>query len=329
MKVSCTPVLRLASCALAAATLALSAPLATAQAADYPDQSIEVIVAFAPGGGTDVAARTIQPFIEKYLGQSLTILNKPGGGGEIGFSLLAAADKDGYTMGFINLPAMYAYSYSRKTAYKPDSFKGVANLVYDPGIFAVKTDSPYKSLDDVIKYGKENPGKLAIGTSGSVGSSEHIAILQTQVETGAKFNHVPFGSTANLRTALLGGHVPVAAFNLSEALDYVAEGDLRILGVMAEERSPDAPDVPTFREQGVNVIAGASRGLAVPAGTSDAITKKLSAAVAKAMADPEYIAKAKAAGVPLHYLNAKDYDVFLKTTSENLDKAWAATPWIK
>ncbi|RQW63740.1 tripartite tricarboxylate transporter substrate binding protein [Vibrio viridaestus] len=306
---------------------ALSASNAIAQ--DYPSKSVDVLVAFAPGGGTDVAARTIEPYIEKYLGEDLVIVNKPGAGGEVGFSLLANSDHDGYTMGFINLPAMYSYSYERKTSYSPESFTGVANLVYDPGVIVVRSDSKLKTLKDLVNYGKEHPGSLPIGTSGSVGSSEHIAILSVEAATGAKFNHVPFGSTAPLRTALLGGHIQVAAFNLSEADEYVADGSMRLLGVMSEERSEMAPDTPTFKEQGVNVISGTSRGLAVPAGTDPKIVKILSEAVHKAMNDPEYLAKAKAAGVPVHYLGGKDYENFLKSVSKSLDAAWAATPWTK
>lgn len=309
------------------AALALAA--APGLAADYPEKSVDVIVAFAPGGGTDVAARSIQPFIEKYLGQTLVILNHPGAGGEVGFSLLAAAEPDGYTMGFINLPAMFAYSYTRETAYSPESFAPIANLVYDPGVLAVLETSDIKSLGDLIAYGKDNPGALPIGTSGSVGSSEHLAILQMQSETGAKFNHVPFGGTAQLRTALLGGHIPVGAMNLSEAVDYQEEGTIRILGVMAKERSPTMPDVPTFKEQGVNIVSGSSRGLAFPAGTPDEIVARMSEAVRAAMEDPEYIEKAEQAGVPLDYLGPKDYAAFLKETSESLTKAWENEPWVQ
>ncbi len=314
--------------AASAALLFAGALSATsAFSADYPDKPVDVIVAFGPGGGTDVAARTIEPFIEKYLDTDLVVINKPGAGGEIGFSLLASAKTDGYTIGFINLPAMFAYSYERETSYSPKSFKGVANLVYDPGIIAVPADSKFKDLKELIQFGLDNPKALPIGTSGSVGSSEHIAILQMQAKTGATFNHVPFGSTAPLRTALLGGHIPAAAFNLSEAVDYMQEGKMRILGVMSEERSPMAPDVPTFKEQGVDVINGSSRGLAVPAGTPDDIVEKLSAAVEKAINDPEYAAKAKSAGVPVLYLDDKKYDKFLTETSKNLDITWEKTPW--
>lgn len=312
---------------LAGIALGLASPVALA--ADYPERAVDVIVAFQPGGGTDVAARSIQPFIEKYLGQQLVILNQPGAGGEVGFSLLAAAEPDGYTMGFINLPAMFAYSYTRETAYSPESFTPIANLVYDPGVIAVLADSAIQSVEDLVAHGKENPGALAIGTSGSVGSSEHIAILQMQSETGAKFNHVPFGGTAQLRTALLGGHIPAGAMNLSEAVDYQEEGAIRILGVMSEERDPTMPDVPTFKEGGVNVISGSSRGLAFPAGVPDDIVETMAEAVRQAIEDPEYVAKAKESGVPLIYLPPKAYAEFLSNTSAALTKAWENEPWVQ
>lgn len=315
----------LASAALAAGML-LTSP---AISGDYPEKKINVIVAFGPGGGTDVAARTIQPFIEKSLGGKMTVLNKPGAGGEIGFSLLASSKNDGYTIGMINLPAMFAYSYQRKTSYSPKDFKGVANLVYDPGIIAVPVNSKIKTLEEFLKYGIDNKGALPIGTSGSVGSSEHIAILQIEAKTGGKYNHVPFGDTGPLNTALLGGHIPVAAYNLTDALEYVKEGKLRILGIMAHERSYMAPDVPTFKEKGVDLVMGSSRGLAVPAGTPAHIVKKLSDAVKKAMADPEYVKKAKAVNLPLNYLNDKEYDEFLSDTSGYLDATWKRTPWKK
>lgn len=293
----------------------------------YPSGDIDVIVAFRPGGGTDVAARTIQPFIEKYLDKSLIILNKPGAGGEIGFSLLASSKPDGYTMGFINLPAMFAYSYTRETAYTPESFEAVANLVYDPNVIAVNSSSKIMNLGDLIKEGLDAPGKFTIGTSGSVGSSEHIAILQVQAATNSVFNHVPFGGTAQLRTALLGGHIPAGGMSLSEAIEYQEEGNIRILGVMAKERSELAPEIPTFAEQGVNIVTGSSRGLAFPAGTPKEIVNKMSVAIEKAMSDPEYMAQAEKLGVPLNYMDADEYSEFLKDTNHSLSVAWDKHPW--
>ena len=313
---------------LAVAATAMALPFA-AVAGEYPEHEITTIVAFGPGGGTDVAARTIEPFIEKYLGVGITVLNKPGAGGEIGFSELAASTPDGYTIGFINLPAMFAYSFARKTSYERNSFTPIANLVSDPGVFAVRKGSDIKTLADLVEYGKKNPGALPIGISGGIGSSEHLAIMQVENLTGAKFNTVPFGGTAPVRTALLGGHIPVGAFNLSEGIQFMEEGQVVILGVMADKRSDMAPDVPTFAEQGIDVIAGSSRGIAGPKGLPQEVTDKLSAAIAKAMADPEYVAKAKAADVPLNYLDAAAYGKFLDRTWTELGQIWQKDPWKK
>jgi tripartite-type tricarboxylate transporter receptor subunit TctC len=306
---------------------AVSLLVAGTAMAEYPERPIDLIVAFSPGGGTDVAARTIEPFIEKYLGGDLTVLNKPGAGGEIGFTELAESKPDGYTIGFINIPAMFAYSYERKTRYSRASFTPIANLVSDPGIFAVRGDSKFQSLEDMIKFAKDNPKALPIGTTGSVGSSEHLAIKQLESLTGAQFNHVPFGSTAPMRTALLGGHIPAGAFNLGEAVQFMEEGQIRVLGVMSDARSDMAPEVPTFKEQGIDLVTGSSRGIAGPAGLPKEIVDKLSEAIRKAMEDPEYVAKAEAADVPLNYLPAAAYAEFLEKTDKNLAEAWEKDPW--
>ena len=310
-----------------ASALAVTTFAYGAAQAEYPEGPVTLIVAFSPGGGTDVAARTIEPFIERHLGAEITVLNRPGAGGEIGFSELASADPDGYTIGFINLPAMFAYSYERETLYARDSFTPIGNVVSDPGVFVVRSDSEFETLSDLVEFGVANPGALPIGTSGSVGSSEHLAILQVQSLTGAAYNHVPFGSTAPLRTALWGGHVPVAAFNLSEAVQFMEEGSLRVLGVMSEERNEMAPDVPTFMEQGIDVVTGSSRGIAGPAGLSPDVTARLSAAIQAAIEDPEYQEMAASADVPLNYMDAEAYAEFLDRTWSALGEAWEANPW--
>lgn len=294
---------------------------------NYPDRPIDLIVAFSPGGGTDVAARAIQPYIEAELGMTITVVNTPGAGGEIGFTELAESDPDGYTIGFINLPAMFAYSFERDTRYDVNSFTPIANLVTDPGIWAVRSDSEFETLQDVIDFAVENPGALPIGTTGSVGSSEHLALLVVQQETGATFSHVPFGSTAPMRTALLGGHIPLGAFNLSEGIEFAEEGQLRILGVMSSERSPMAPDIPTFTEQGIEVLGGSSRGIAGPAGLSDEVIETLSAAIGAALENPEYAAAAEAANIPLNYMPAPEYAAFLTSTDADLAVVWSETPW--
>jgi tripartite-type tricarboxylate transporter receptor subunit TctC len=136
-----------------------------------------------------------------------------------------------------------------------------------------------------------------------------------------------FGSTAPARQALLGGHIPAATMNLSEALPLIRSGDIKILGVMAAERSSYLPDAPTFAEQGYDLIVTASRGLAAPAGVPAEAVAKLEAALKAAMADPEYLKAAQQAEIPLAYLNSADYTALISKMAATLSETWKVTPW--
>lgn len=312
---------------LATVSFLLSPAVVLAQT--YPEKPIEMIVAFDPGGGTDVAARSIARYMEKYLGNNakIVVINKPGAGGELGFTALANAKPDGYTIGFINAPGIIAYTIERETRYKMSDFTPIGNIVQDPNTWYVRTNSDITSVKDVIEFGKKTPGALTIGTSGSSGNSEHIAIMQIERNTGAKFNHAPFGATAPLRAATLGGHVPLGSGGISELVALAKDGKIRILGVMSEKRSPLAPDVPTFKEQGVEVLSVANRGLAAPKNIPADILAKLESALEKAINDPEYNENAKKASIPLEYLNSKDFAAHLNKLETGLRDLWNVTPW--
>lgn len=308
----------------------LFAGLMTAPAmAEYPEKPIEMIVAFAPGGGTDVAARSIARFMEKYLGNgaSVAVINTPGAGGEIGWTELSRGEPDGYTIGMINPPAFNALAVEGKAKYTMEDFQPIGNIVLDPGILVVGRDSPYQTLGDIVEASKAAPSAIVVGTSGAAGSSEHIGILNLNRLAEATFTPAFFGSTAPVRQAILGGHVPAATMNLSEVLPLVRSGDLRVLGVMAADRSPYLPEAPTFAEQGVDLIVTTSRGLAAPAGVPDEIVGKLQSALEQAMKDPEYLESAKQAEIPLAYLGADDYSALIARITADLEETWKVTPW--
>jgi tripartite-type tricarboxylate transporter receptor subunit TctC len=303
--------------------------VAPAVAADYPAKPIEMIVAFAPGGGTDVAARSVARFMQKHLGEgaSIAVINKPGAGGEIGWTTLSQGKPDGYTIGMINPPAFNALAVEGKAKYTMDSFQPIGNIVLDPGILVVAKNSPYKTLTEIVEASKAAPGTIVVGTSGGAGSSEHIGILNLNRTTGSTFKPAFFGSTAPVRQAILGGHVPAATMNLSEALPLIRNGDVRLLGVMAQERSQYLPDAPTFKEQGYDLVVTTSRGLAAPAGTPPAVVEKLQIALKAAMEDPEYLKAAKEAEIPLAYLDAKAYRALIDRITSELTETWKVTPW--
>lgn len=296
---------------------------------EYPAKPIELIVPFGPGGGTDVAARSIAIFMERHLGNgaSIAVINTPGAGGVIGWTNLANAVSDGYTIGMITPPNFVAQTVAGNAKYKLDDFQLIGNIVLDPGVLVVKKDSQYKTLEELVTASKAAKGAVVIGTSGAAGSSEHIGLLNLNRIAGTSFTPAFFGDTASVRQAILGGHIPAATMNLSEVTQLIRSGDLRLLGVMSSERSSYLPDAPTFAEQGYDLVVTASRGLAAPAGVPAEIIEKLQNALQAAMQDPAYQEAAEKAEIPLSFLNAGEYGELLKKMEGDLVETWKVTPW--
>ncbi|HPU54123.1 MAG TPA: tripartite tricarboxylate transporter substrate binding protein, partial [Burkholderiaceae bacterium] len=228
--------------AIAGMTLVHSA----AQAA-YPERPIRMIVAYSAGGATDVTARAIAPFIEKYLGGGARIVieNRTGAGGAIGFAALAAAPPDGYTIGFINTPNLVTIPIERKSSFTWESFDLIGNVVDDPSNFSVLSSSPITTLDQLAAYARSKPGQVTVGTTG-VGSDDHLAMLMFEKIAGVKMNHVPFKGAADVRAATLGKQIDVAAVNIGEALQATKGGaPFRNFGPMSVARTDLAPEIPT------------------------------------------------------------------------------------
>ena len=299
-------------------------------AAAYPEQPINMIVAYAPGGGTDLVARAIVPYIEKYLGGGARILvvNRPGAGGEIGFTALASAQPDGYTIGFINTPSLLTVPIERKTAFTWQSFDLLGNLVDDPDNFSVHGDSPFKNLADLAAYAKANPGAVSVGTTGA-GSDDHLAMLLFEKIAGVKMNHIPFKGASDVRTALAGKQIVVAAINVGEALQYAKGGTpMRNLGQMSQTRSMLAPDLPTFKEQGYDIELASLRGMAAPKGLPPAIRERLVKAVERAVNDPAFQAQAAKFFAPLRYLPPPKYEIELREAEKLFRQLWKEIPWM-
>ncbi|SMB93645.1 Tripartite-type tricarboxylate transporter, receptor component TctC [Thermanaeromonas toyohensis ToBE] len=285
----------------------------------FPEKPLTLIVAYGAGGGTDITARLLAAHLEKELGQPVNVINVTGGGGWNGWSQLAHSKPDGYTIGYINVPNIFP-GYLDPKVKRPEnleSFAVIMNHVTDPCIWAVKGDSKYKSLQELLDDAKKNPEKISFAAHG-VGGDDHLALLQVEKVTGAKFKVVHNDSTSISITQVLGGHVQVLGANVSEVFNQHKKGELRVLGVMAEKRSEFLPDVPTFKEQGLNVIMSVSRGIAAPAGTPKEILDILTSALDKATKNPEHIAKAKELGLALDPIKGEDYKKFLKAEEQRI-----------
>lgn len=295
----------------------------------YPNKPINLIVGYAAGGGSDLIVRLLARYLEVEIGNNAKIVvsNKPGAGGAIGFSELARSAPDGYTIGLINTPNVLTIPIERKSTFSWRSYDLLGNIVDDPGNFAVHANSPVKSLQDLAKHAKDNPGKLSVGTTGT-GSDDHLAMLLFQKIANVKMIHVPYKGASEVRTALAGQQIDVAAVNIGEAMQFSKSGTpLRNLGVMSTARNELAQDVPTFKEQGYDITLASLRGLAAPKGLPPEIRIRLVAATERAIANPEFQTKAAQVFAPLRFLPPAKYEVELRDADAQFQKLWTDMPW--
>lgn len=311
--------------AIAAAVFAASASYAHAE---WPnDRPIQMIVAFAPGGSTDVMARAIEPFLEKELGADIIIENRPGASGEIAYTALSKAKPDGYTFSYINTPGYLSMQVQRKLGYDPKTIKPIVRIVDDPTAIVVPAASEIKTLKDFVEAAKAKPGAVSYGSSG-VGTDDHLAIILLGAATGATFTHIPFSGAGETRTAILGSQVSGGGLNISEFAGNDTSG-LRMIAHFGTERSPQLPDVLTAKEQGFDVEMTSERGIAAPRELPDEITKKFGDAMKKVLDNPEFQKQAKQLALPLAYLSGADWEKQMPDRLARFQKIWNETPWVK
>ncbi|MBC5767294.1 tripartite tricarboxylate transporter substrate binding protein [Ramlibacter albus] len=297
--------------------------------AAWPEAPIKMVVAYAAGGGTDIIARLMAQHMQKHLGPnaSIVVVNRPGAGGGIGFAEIANAQPDGYTIGFINTPNVLTIPIERKSNFHWQNYDLLGNIVDDPGNFSVHSDTPIHSLAELVTYAKANPGKVTYGTTG-IGSDDHLAALMFERAAGVKLTHVPFKGAAEVHNAVASKQIVMAAMNIGEAMQYQKGGTpLRHLGQMSEKRSTLAPNVPTFKEQGFNVIMASLRGIAAPKNLPAPVREQLAGAIQKTVNDPEFQARAAGYFAPIRYLAPAAYATQLKEDEADFRQLWQAMPW--
>lgn len=232
---------------LALATLSLAA---TAQAQSWPTQPIRWIVPYPAGGGADVLARTVVSGLEKPLGQTVVVENRPGAATIVGATAIAESAPSGYVLGSADIatlafnPALY-----NSLTYDPSKFTYIGGLARFPMMLAVNAGSAYKTLDDVLQAARKHPGKLTASSAGT-GSPHHLALELFKQRTGADILHVPYKGAAPAIQDLLGNQVDLMFVDLTSALPNIKAGKLRILATATPQRLKDLPDVPTMAEQG-------------------------------------------------------------------------------
>jgi len=296
---------------------------ASSSEAAYPEKPVTMIVAYSPGGGTDTFARVIVKYAESYFGQPIIIENKPGAAGQIGFQILAKAVPDGYTFGMINIPSMNLIIGLRPNIpFALDDFNPIACFQLDPGIIAVKEDSSFNTMQELLDYAKDNPGKINLAAEGPRGNWALQEIVARDM-LDFKTNFIPYSGSGPANLALLSGDVDVALVSASSAMTHIKDGRIRALTVFLPETYELLPDVPTIKEAtGVEVPpAGASaRGIAVPKGVSNDKVKVLGDAFIKAFNDPKFKAQAMDLGIPLKYMSSEEFLTHMKEANELVEK---------
>jgi tripartite-type tricarboxylate transporter receptor subunit TctC len=290
----------------------------SAIAAEYPNKPITLVIQYPPGGSTDLTARALANGARKYLGQPVICENKAGGGGTVGVALVAAKPADGYTIGIVTSSPTMAFHMGKLNFHSLNDLTPImrwGNYLF--GI-TVRSDSQFKTMQDVMQYIKQNPEKLSYGSPG-VGTPPHLAMEELSMVAGVKFTPIPSTGIAENNTALLGGHIDLISDSSGWA-PLVDAGKFRLIAIWSEKRCERYPQVPTIKEIGYDVVARSHLGVIGPKGMPKPIVAKLAEAFKKAMDEPEFIEVMKKFDMPHFYLGTEGYEKYLRSDFENMEK---------
>ncbi len=306
---------------LAAAATVLGLATGPLAAQDFPAKPIRFVVPYAPGGTTDLVARTVGAHMAQALGQPVIIDNRAGAGGNIGMDAVAKAAPDGYTvgMGAISTNALNPHIYKKMPFDPRKDFTAVGLLGNSTIVLEAGPALPVKSVAELIAHAKKSPG-VPYATAGA-GTSMHLTGVLFAQTSKTDLVHVPYKGSAPLITDLIGGQVPVAFDNLPASLPHIQAGKLRALAVAGAQRSPALPDVPTLAEAGLpDAVVEPWFGVYGPAGLPAAVAQRLNKALADALADPAVKDKLLAAGFTPRSASVAEFDALTKREYERLGK---------
>jgi len=279
-----------------------------AESASYPTKPVTFIVPFPVGGRTDLTARIVAQHLEKHLGKPVVVVNKPGAGGVVGAKEVSSAPPDGHTLGFFSSGVVTA-QYTVPTPTDLKDYEPVSVVNFDPAALAIQEKSSWNTLVELVAYGKKNPGKIRIGMI--PGASAQIFAGGFAKAAGIQVTNVPFKGDADGALALAGGHIEA---HVAVPVSYKALVDakkVRILGIAAEKRSDLYKDIPTFRENGVDLVIGSFHAVFAPKGTPGEAITILEAALEKTMKEKEVNDQMMKSGLGLVYLNRRDGAAFI------------------
>lgn len=318
MSIRTTSLARLSAIALCCAA---ALPAAHAQG-DFPSKPIIATVPFSPGGGNDILMRLLSKHAAPVLGQNLIVENKPGAGGQIGWTAIAKSRADGYSIGATSLPSMVILKALRPaTPYALDDFHYVCNIQSDPVVWVVRADSPLKTAKDLAAQAMDAKKKVNVAGDGPQ-SNVQLQHLAAAKALGLQTNFISFNGSGPAITALLGGQVDVAASTLSAAMANIEAGKLRALVVFSDEPAALLPDVPIASkvfDKPIAPVGMAVRGLAAPKGVPADRLAKLEDACKKIVTAPAFVAEAKDLGIAVQYMGMADAEALVKTSTQEVE----------
>ncbi len=306
-----------------AATAALTLSACTGGGAEgsasFPEDDITFIVQAAAGGGSDLSSRALAEQMEKELGVSIVVENRPGASGSTAMQYVAEQDPDGYTIGFS--PVEISMLGHQNFDVDPANYDFLGQIMLAPGVLSVPADSPYKTLDDFVQAAKQKELSVANAGAGSIWEATAFGLAQ---ESGAKLASVPFDGGAPAITAAVGGQVDAAVAGAGETMSAYQEGQLRPLAVFHNERHPDMPDVPTAAEAGFDLEFGGWGGVYAPAGLPEDVHTTLENAVKKAAESESFVDTISKPGNLPVYKSAEEFTKFVNSEHERFGQILGA-----
>lgn len=287
----------------------------------FPLKPITIIVPFSAGGGMDMVARSLEKVAPKYIGQPFVIVNKPGASGTIGWNELAGSNPDGYTLGITALDLFVQPLYGPTKYHYPTALEPLVQASTASFIMVVDAKAPWKNLAEFIAYSKEHPGELKFG-HGGIGSPGHLTGETFASTASISLKQVPFRGSSEAATALLGKHIEIAFMSPASIKEHIKNGTLRALAVSSKQRltDPDLAYIPTFKEQGLDIVLDSFYGIAAPKGLPPEVKAELATAFKSIVADPEFKTNMAQLGMQVEYLDSKNSETQWVEDNKKLTK---------
>jgi len=288
-----------------AATCCIGLLPISAMGQSFPEEPVQLIVPWSPGGGSDTLMRIVSGHVEPYLGVNMPVVNMPGVSGTRGLEELAEREPNGYTLGQVHDGLLVSH-HTGITEINWDDFEPISAMVSSPQFLVVNADRPYDTFEEFVDFAKDNPGEIRMGVT--LAGVPHVHAAMIEDAAGIEFSYVGYEGTGERIRALVGGHIDAAIGDIASSYEFVRNGDLRFLATGNPERLEQTPDVPTFKELGHEQLElTITRGIVAPEGTPEERITVVESALGDLAKDEEFIEAVNNAGARVRYLDSDGF----------------------